>query len=426
MFNWWRNRKRRRLIAKRKKRLEEAKVATELREFVYLDGTSVHSLLASRLGPIASEQTDVKERNWETKAAGKVGADLALFDVEGALERSAGTSQSSQVLKKSIVQTTFKDLLELEQEGLLLRCGGDPGNPVGVRAEKLVRGGLVELDVELDVEPVFRMATVVSSLVGIFEKSPELFGNSMRTQFAQGRAVQGILQAVLGGLVPIRARVLGYAVTGMGDNLQVVREKVAEGQNVGSLFLVGVAEQDLFWKDIRRVLFSRGRFRVLARIAQDGIRDAWTPIKLSHVLEEIIPGFSIQMNAESWQAMLNRGATTPAVAPSSLAPLLDRFIESVAAHAGTACQVEAVSLARASTASLNSKPFDFDTWRSETRRLQNVLLANTGVELSDEMLERLRAEAQAEVSVVRTEGAATSAQPKAQHFLDCEFVAIYW
>ena len=55
------------------------------------------------------------------------------------------------------------------------------------------------------------------------------------------------------------------------------------------VYIVGVAEQSLFWKDIRRVLFSGSRFRVLCRVAQDGIQESWTPVKLAHVLDAVLP-----------------------------------------------------------------------------------------------------------------------------------------
>lgn len=434
MFDWWRKRKLRQLVAERNKVFEQAKALTELREFVYLDDTSVNSLIASRLGPIASEQTDVQARNWETKAAGKLGADLAVFDVEGSIERMRASSLSTQVLKKSIVQATFKDLLQLERDSLVLRSsreGGKSKDRAGAPSKDLIRGALVELDVELDVEPVFRMATVVSSLVGIVDKSPEIFDESTQKQFAQGRAVQGILQAVLGGLVPIRARVLGHVVVGDrdGELLSVVQEDSASMRaGATPLFLVGVAEEKLFWKDIRRVLFSRGRFTVLARIAQDGIRDSWTPIKLSHVLEEILPGFSAQMNADSWKAMMTSDAgATRAQAKPLLRPPLLRFIELVAERAGAACSQERVIQAQESTAALSAKPFNFDAWRSETRRLMGVLLADSEVQLTPKELETLRKDAQVVTPpTLRGELAKSADQAKGSHFLDCEFVAIYW
>ncbi len=46
------------------------------------------------------------------------------------------------------------------------------------------------------------------------------------------------------------------------------------------LYVVGVAEQGLFWKDLSRVLFSGARFRVLVRVGQTayetpGPRSSW-------------------------------------------------------------------------------------------------------------------------------------------------------
>ncbi len=147
----WRIWRHRRATAKRRSRLKLRMLDTELREFVYLDSMSVHSLLASRLGPIATEQTDSEARTWERKASGRVGIDLAEFDVRTSGETSRGGSQSVQVLKKSIIQTTFKRLWDLERENLLLDARPAVEGAGSVPAEEVTRGRLVELEVELDV-----------------------------------------------------------------------------------------------------------------------------------------------------------------------------------------------------------------------------------------------------------------------------------
>ncbi len=425
MLEWWRRWRRKRAATKRRLRLREGRGETELREFVYLDTTSVHSLITSRLGPIATEQTENEAREWESRAAGKVGTDLAFFDLSASAERTRGGSQSVQVLKKSIIQTTFKDLLELEGDTLLL---GGSATQALVPSIKLLRGSLVEFDVELDVEPVFRVATVVSSMVGFVEKSPELFDAAMHKQFAQGRALEGMLRGLLGGLVPIRARVLNYTVVPHRDGLAVARID-ASTSNIGeALFLVGVAEEQLFWTDIRRVLFSGGRYKILARIAEDGIRDSWTPIKLGHVLEQIIPGFSTQM--ADWDTLVSRNASAELPLPEPrLKQALFRFIELVSEQAGADCSAERVSSARSHVETLQDSALVYDAWKAEAAKVTKLLLAHDQATLSPDDLATLREAAK--TSVPRREDVRRSAvnephgtQPK--HFIDCEIVAIYW
>jgi hypothetical protein len=56
---------------------------------------------------------------------------------------------------------------------------------------------------------------------------------------------------------------------------------------VNSLYVVGVTERELFWRDIRRVLFSHSRYSVLCRLGRDGPQSSWTPVKLVDVLKEV-------------------------------------------------------------------------------------------------------------------------------------------
>jgi len=66
-------------------------------------------------------------------------------------------------------------------------------------------------------------------------------------------------------------------------------------------FVVGVAEQTLFRKDVRRVLFAGQRFRVLCRVAGDGVGKSWVPLKLQQVISSVSPDLGAQI------AKLNRG-----------------------------------------------------------------------------------------------------------------------
>ncbi len=83
--------------------------------------------------------------------------------------------QSAQVLSKAIIQTHFRELYELERDSLLLRPS-NPGDQPGVGnitdleedrdslmeagwlidAQSIRRGSLLELDVELEADPIFR------------------------------------------------------------------------------------------------------------------------------------------------------------------------------------------------------------------------------------------------------------------------------
>jgi hypothetical protein len=87
--------------------------------------------------------------------------------------------------------------------------------------------------------------------------------------------------------------VLDYVAITIDGKEYLIREdalKVSTKQyKTKLLYITGVTEQGLFWKDIRRILFSKARVRVLCRLSSDGLSDSWMPVKLVDVLSEIAP-----------------------------------------------------------------------------------------------------------------------------------------
>lgn len=104
----------------RRKRASKRQSAP-LREFVYLDEVSVYSLIASRLGPIAAEFTEKQTASLqsETRSSLSAGSGVAKAGVDSRL--ATGQTQESQVVRRSIVQTTFKEFYEMEQDSLAMR-----------------------------------------------------------------------------------------------------------------------------------------------------------------------------------------------------------------------------------------------------------------------------------------------------------------
>ncbi len=218
------------------------------------------------------------------------------------------------------MQSTFKELFDLEAPFLQIRSGypaGDPPRPTDARglvelagsrdpwvipAKDLDRGTLLELEVELEAEGIFRMSAIMATFFEIADQNPKFLGAASVTNLMDSFMVNQMLERLMVGLVPIRGRALDYrCVRVEGEDLivhrAVLREMGAvEGLIVHPLVVVGVAERELFWRDIRRVLFSRSRYSVLCRLTRDGTQSSWTPVKLVDVLKEVAPelGTSIQ------------------------------------------------------------------------------------------------------------------------------------
>ena len=68
-------------------------------------------------------------------------------------------------------------------------------------------------------------------------------------------------------------------------------EQMPDGARIKtcSAFVVGVTQRDLFWKDIRQVLFSGARYTVFCRLGMSGLADKWHPVKVADVLAGIAP-----------------------------------------------------------------------------------------------------------------------------------------
>lgn len=307
----------------RRKRASRKKQAV-LREFVYLDEVSVYSLIASRLGPIATEFTETETSSLQVEASSSLSAGVGIAKGEVQSHALSGQTQGSQVLRKSIVQTTFKELYELEVDSLTMRPISQNLIPPKIYnidelitaldklatdgwildPEKLARGQLLEVEVQLEADAIFRVSAVVSALLEIVQEDPKMFGLDLYGELMQVKSMDRILGKLLTGLVPVRGHADNYGVVKFGEKEWIVHRKLLNELKdtdlphpIRPLYIVGVAEQSLFWKDIRRVLFSNARFRVLCRMAQDGTQSSWTPIKLAHVLDAVAPGFANEIDA---------------------------------------------------------------------------------------------------------------------------------
>ena len=79
------------------------------------------------------------------------------------------------------------------------------------------RGDLLEANVELEADPLFRMTMVITTLYELMADRSDIFGTVPATQIEQAYSVGQVLDRLLSGLVPIRGRLIDYESTTMGD-----------------------------------------------------------------------------------------------------------------------------------------------------------------------------------------------------------------
>jgi hypothetical protein len=388
-------------------------------------------------------------------------------------------SRQSQVVSRAIVQSTFKDLLEKESNSLALRhVAYFEKTPqmqslydlrVGRRTRRrlkklrkkglvinpraLTRGALLEIEVELESEFIFQFSSVVQALAGMVRKNPAMFGQD-EEEIAEVSSISSIIEELLVGLIPLRGRAIDYSVVVFDppdDGTLIVHNRLLEnleddsGFTMRPLFVVGVTEQALFWKDIRRVLFAGQRFRVLCRVARDGIGGSWVPLKLQEVVSSVFPELGEEIEK------VNRGDLFKAELDGAGGVDVDR--ESVVR---SALQLHASRLAELNDISLSDDDMDgidaiaserlsvFETMqekREAFKVIENHMVARYGIsmdtEADREAAKDSRRRADKEANAFRSTepgaGPRSDTRPSGDHknpddeyFLDSEFVAIYW
>lgn len=431
----------------------------DLREFIYIDDVSVQSLLASRTGAIATDYTDSEtsaiKRSREVNAGVK-GGPLNLGG-KGNREESLGTT--AQVVRKSNAQARFKQLLETELEGLLLRVTPPESladreesradgrvvpsfeqmgeqDPHHVVAEADIRRGrLFELDIELEAEPIYGVSAAIASLIALFEQAPEIIPEDDRDSIRQVSAVAKMLDELLVGLVPVRGRAVDYQVLRRRDGDYIVHNGLvaqlseAERGALQPLVVVGVAEQGLFWKDLRRVLFAGHRYTVLARVAVDGLPGVWQPIKLVDLVKQVSPELADMLGSASIEALASLGNSTE-LAPAEGARAqsqraLDRYRDLLAGELGVALG-EAKS--RCQDLPSVEANIDREAFREAAQAVTSRLITRPEEVPGRERLATLRDEAwRSSLEEVELEREARTTAPGAdERYLNAEFVAIYW
>lgn len=449
-FRRWRHRRR----WKRAERNQEG----PLREFVYLDEVSVYSLVASQVGLIVTELTETQATSLQSEVSAAVGASAPFAKAEVGSKVQTGETQSSQVLRKAIIQTTFKQLHETATRSGALRLGvadadmpavetletvkrlgqDDPRSSWVVDPGRLRRGDLLEMEVQLEAEPIFQADAVISGVLELIQDDPAAFGVRDLGELGQVRLVSRMVEKMLAGLVPVRGRAANYEAVELDGaewlvHTALTAQLAERPAKVRPLFLVGVAQQALFWKDVRRVLFSGSSYRVLARLTRSGLQPSWTPVKLVDVLRDVIPDFADAMDT------LNRGVL-PAMSSAIASGENDsahRVHRATVAYASfladrASIEVSEDELRQAGLLDTGFKDSDRSVrdWRAMLAPVTDYIEQRTGGEVDRELAADYRVAAVTQAGLLDpTPSAASidSAPPVAdERFLDSEIVAVYW
>lgn len=450
-------------LRNRKRRKQHAASGPILREFVYLDEVSVTSLLSSRLGALPSEYTETLSSSIKSEVNSSVNTDAKIIKSGIGSRFEATQSKDSQVLRKSTIQATFKDLHDYEKRknaGMVTpeACTGEPPSwahiltemriptssyavqPWVLDQERLARGELFEVKVKLRADPTYRVSSIISTMADLVS-NPYLAASINPEDLDQAQAFNGILEGLMAGLVPLKCELVDYSVFKI-DGVEYVVHKKMESHLDDSvvatrtpLYLVGVTEQSLYWKDIRRVLFSDAPVWALCRIAVTGIQSQWTPVKLVEVLKEVVPGLGEELDRFSSGALnaLTEDRSSEELTEQRVRVLI-LYGELIAVRCGVSLDAEArariEALARENSGSLISVTDSRRAFQLIVQEIENRF--STSVAPDDAVRERSRAwqliGASPGGTIALPNAPASNSVPNAEseRYLDSEFVALYW
>ena len=448
-------------VTRRRHGRPSAPFKDQLREFVYLDEVSVYSLLASRRGGIATEFTESQTASLNAEVGGGVGVTGAGFGASV----SSSQAQGSQVLRKATIQTSFKELYDIEQEGLALSCTPlEPapsietlakleewfsrrrGHPWVVDPSAIGRGELFEVEVQIEPEPIFRAVAIISTISKIIEENTVLFDQADLPQLAMTRAVTQVLDSLLAGLVPIRGRLLEYqALTLDGQQVLVHKSiidglKRAEELTLHPVFVVGVTEGGSFWKDVRTVVFSAGRHTMFCRLAESSLAETWRPLKIVEMLASVAPQLSVaidefgRVSVPAMRDAAERAADSPPAADSKPLLALWQYVASFSAHHDRAPSADSIVAIAKAAPPQDDWLTTVDGRRAVFGEVTRLLEEEFGTETSGDVVYELREQALAAAGLPLLPNGprpSVAAEPspemsRSERFLEAEIVAIYW
>ncbi|MFV2108266.1 hypothetical protein [Micromonospora sp. LOL_015] len=414
------------------------------------------SLVAARDGSIAESVKDTLNRTTEVERKSTLGISFASAKL-GTESRVRGTDSSSkEVVRRSVIQSTFRDLrtggiddIHLAREPVgrrQVREGSIETFAELLRNEKrlrkcsqilpvrdIKRGDVLEFEIELEAHKTYRLVSAISSIVEIVKGRESLFGLG-DGDYNQVLPIVEVIDRLLFGLVPVQGVSTRFNVVYIDGEECIVDRRVLNSQgevqrNSHPLEVVGVTDFQSYSRDLRRVLFGDLAYTAYMRVERSALLDTWNPIKLADVLGGLSGELVrfIEMLPDGFDEELS-SREDPSEGPQSLDLVRHfvRFGEGVAALKGT--EIDRVALATVAVeASGKFKMDDIDSRRSAFDLVVNAIDENS----DREDVRRLRETTISEISAGSlVESVYSGGQPirpvRTTRKMEVEFVAIYW
>lgn len=418
------------------------------REFIYLDEVSVVSLLAGLQGEIKASVTSTLAQTDDVGITASV-ANPTTGTGFGSRLSSTRTS-SNEVVRRAVVQSTFRDLWRRDVGVLLhdtsavkrrhrkpLQSQASLDNALdrlkraklAVPLSEIGRGDIVEMDVRVEADQFFKMVTIGTTFLELMNGREDLFGVSA-TDLRQVAPMIEVLKEMSVGLVPIRGLSTSHSVVSIAGQPVVIANELLGGtlkQSARPIELVGFAEADSFWRDLRRTLFSESTFTAYARAEGPALSDPWSPIKIADLLESVSPGLRDEVAGPLERLEVAEQPSAEVESRSTIARYqLTGFARDLQAATGTPFDQDAVTVAieAALPAMISATSLE-----DRRRAFEPVAVSVTGADVDRDVLLSTRSnwlDASPPAPVESASAAAQHARVESPVQIEVGFVALYW
>lgn len=439
---------------------------TQLREFVYLDEISVVSLSSSLRGALAEEITDSESSTLKTDSRFELGARIPYLKSKTGYGTELSSSEGRQILRKSTIQSKYKDLMNDLSDRLkvfhytqAIAAPSDttkllaeikewkPGDEAGwlKPADGFARGDLVEFEVELAADIVYGAGLTLSSMAGVLKRIGQVDQTGLsHATIDQLQVLSEVLTQLLIGLIPVKSQVVGWKVLEYDKKLFLITDDVASKLSnnkkiaISPLFITGVLEETLFWKDVRQVLFNNYKMKVLCRVTEPISKD-WNPIKMFDVLTSILPSMPddfMHLSSGKWlQNSFAQGAAQQAnssgISTVSTEQIIRKYIDIISTNE----QVEILDDEKDRLIALGVSAVSDNTYTSKVNALKSIdkiMREDLSTSIDGDKLVSYRIEAMSppavsdgEVMLKKLEDYAEKEIEK-EYYINTEVISIYW
>lgn len=277
-----------------------------LREFLYLNQTSMFSLLSSIVGPIQDE-VRASESTTRSKEAEAGGSGTIPFvgglSIGGMLNSS--TADQREVSYKMNAQAHFVALLsELHKRNDFISISQNEYKFAGKQSKyldtiELCKGRVVEADIELRALNEYTLSKVLGEMIDMVKET----GGDTAALLGDPNAALGysLFNKLQSGMIPVSAYIRGSKM-GLQYERTVLQPVGAEDGERAKLGFAGYLKKQDCWQDPTEFLYNGIPMKALIRIQADGPESEWDGMPLLNAFRAI-PGNAFDEMFDSLQSL---------------------------------------------------------------------------------------------------------------------------